>query len=263
MLILEYVTPASNRVRTWSAPKLLDGAVVQQSFWEVRMPQSTALLGVPAGWTDENEWYWDLYVWKRRPRFPLGALLEWVVREPNHLAETVPETADGRDHAYLFSSAGTPGSIRPVLVARAWLVAGFSGSVLIIGLVLLARRPPATLVVVAGLISALALGAAVEPSLIFLGLQSSAFGLVLVIVAALLQRSLDHRRMPATLVRDRARDSSLEALIPVAASPTPPSDSAGSDGSTVIRPRPGTTIEHVHKTGASAPRPVEEGGRPG
>ncbi len=89
-----------------------------------------------------------------------------------------------------------------MLVARAWLVAGFSGSVLMIGLVLLARRPPAMLVVVAGLISALALGAAVEPSLIFLGLQSSAFGLVLVLVAALLQRSA---RPPADAGHARPR----------------------------------------------------------
>ena len=31
----------------WPAPRLLDGGVVLQTLWEVRLPLSRALLGVP------------------------------------------------------------------------------------------------------------------------------------------------------------------------------------------------------------------------
>ena len=224
------------------------------------MTSSLALLGVPADWTDENEWYWDLFVWKRRPRFRTHALRDWVSgaadREP--LADIEP--SETGVHSYLFSRAGGPASIQPVLVARPWLVAGFSGSVLLIGLILLARRPPAMLVLVVALVAVLALGAAVESSLLLLGLQTSAFGLALVAVAAILQRSLARRPITAPVVGDRARDSARE--FPGSVSPpTAAPDFAGSDGSTVIRPRPGTTVDHVRKADSPIPEPLEERGR--
>jgi hypothetical protein len=262
VLALEYIEPASSRSRAWSAPRLLDGAVVQQTFWEVRLPLSIALLGVPQDWTDENQWYWDLYVWKRRPRLGVQALMRWVAEIPGRTPGAVAEAADSQSHAYLFSTAGQPASIRPTLVARPWLVAWFSGSVLLVGLVLLARRPPAPLVMVSALFSALALGAAVEPSLLFLGIQSSVFGLVLVLVAALLRRSTNRRQVPGSVVRDRPRDSSHPVAVSVG-SPTPSPDLAGSDGSTIIRPREGTTIEHRRKPEPPVPEPVEEHGRSG
>lgn len=258
VLTLEYVEPASNRSRTWSAPRLLDGAVAQQTFWEVRVPLSVALLGVPAGFADENQWYWDYYVWKRRPRLGVQALMRWVAETPEG------EAAGRRSHSYLFSTTGNPVSIQPVLVARPWLVAGFSGPVLLVGLVVLARRPPLSLVLVFALFSALALGASVEPSLLFLGLQSSVFGIVLVLVALVLQQSLERRHPAGSVVSNRPRDSASPAS-PRLPGPDPSdsSDLAGSDGSTVIRPRPGTTVEHVRRLEASVPEPVEERGRSG
>ncbi len=262
VLTLEYVESASSRLKNWSAPRLLDGAVVQQSFWEARMPASVALLGVPKGWVDENEWYWDFYVWKRRPRFRSATLLGWVSVDENAETRASVDSTEPRLHAYLFSQAGGPVSIHPVIVARPWLVAGFSGSVLLVGLILLAKRPPAMLMRIVGLMSALILGVALEPSLLLLGIQSSVFGLVLVAVAALLQRSLDRRHSHPSMVGDRSRDSAREIPITVAGS-APMPDLAGSDGSTVIRPRPGTTIDHVRKAEPSLAEPVEERGRSG
>ena len=36
------------------------------------------MIGLPAGWADENEWYWDTYLWQRRPRKSEAASLSAV-----------------------------------------------------------------------------------------------------------------------------------------------------------------------------------------
>jgi len=36
-----------------------------QSLWELRLPWSQALVGIPRDWSDENQWYWTGYAWKR------------------------------------------------------------------------------------------------------------------------------------------------------------------------------------------------------
>ena len=70
--------PRIARDRPGSRPELNEGAVVLQTLWEVQIPWSQALVGVPEGWADENEWYWDLYVWKRRPWRSFSRLVAWV-----------------------------------------------------------------------------------------------------------------------------------------------------------------------------------------
>ena len=63
---------------TWPAPRLLDGGVVLQTLWEVRPPPGSTLLGVPRGWSDENQWHWTGYMWQRRPGQDPAALNGWL-----------------------------------------------------------------------------------------------------------------------------------------------------------------------------------------
>src|SRR5262249_43936457 len=56
---LDYQVSGRDAGSTWPVPRLLGGGVVLQTLWEVRLPWNAALVGVPRGWFDENEWYWD------------------------------------------------------------------------------------------------------------------------------------------------------------------------------------------------------------
>ena len=139
--------PAAKASGGVGAPALLDGGVVQQTLWEVRIPWSEAVVGVPAGWTDENEWYWDAYVWKRRPwKTSAGLAVGSAVRPPAP-APTAGTDADadprGDYHSYLFGRPGGPAGLPLRIASRAWLVAVCSGSVLAVGgLLILVWRPP-------------------------------------------------------------------------------------------------------------------------
>ena len=75
---LEYNLAGRFAGTPWTPPRLLDGGVVEETRWEVRLPWSRAVMGVPSGWTDENQWLWDRYVWKRRPWKDAEALAAWV-----------------------------------------------------------------------------------------------------------------------------------------------------------------------------------------
>ena len=145
---IEYQVPADRTGSAWLPPELHEGAVVLQTLWEVQIPWSQALVGVPDGWADENEWYWDLYVWKRRPWRSFARLVAWVAGaapQASSLDDVLGEEQDG-SHGYLFGRAGPPVALRPWVVSRAWLVAICSGSVLLLGYYLMffkARVAPA------------------------------------------------------------------------------------------------------------------------
>ncbi len=82
MMEISYHFPLDRKAGIWIPPRLLEGGIVQQTLWDVRLPWSRAVVGTPAGWTDENEWYWDRYLWKRRPTRAPGALIDWVAATP-------------------------------------------------------------------------------------------------------------------------------------------------------------------------------------
>ena len=75
---LEYELPAPSNGQVCCAPELPAEAVVLQTFWELQIPWNQAVIGVPAGWADENDWHWDFYVWKCRPWKPFSRLVGWV-----------------------------------------------------------------------------------------------------------------------------------------------------------------------------------------
>jgi hypothetical protein len=220
--------------------EVIGGGVVEESLWEISLPWSRALVGVPPGWSDLNRWYWDRYVWKRRPRLGSEALAQWVGLSPQR--ERPLETPQ-EAHAYLFSRIGPPAALQAGTYSRAVLVGICSGTTLALGLILLLARPPARLLWLCALAAAAVVGASVEPDTLLLVLQSSTLGLVLIVVAALTQRFVDRRRSRHGL----ERASSLverAALVPTASNRNELSD-PGLEGSTVVRRRASTTIDYA------------------
>ncbi len=248
----------------WPAPELVNG-VVQQSVWELSLLGTRAGVGVPAGWNDENHWYWSGLLWKREPRRSETDLARWLAdglprqdgpeatagrlgSRPDHGPVLGPEDLASGRHSYLFSRPGPPTVLRFTSFARATLVLLCSGPILLVGLLILTRRPPPRWLLASLLMLTLGVVALVEINTAFLIVESSALGLALAVVAALIQTVLDRRnRLPdalptGTMVVMSGSPSGLSVspLTPVESNdPTvirPPLDQIG--GSTSTYPTP-------------------------
>ena len=102
-------------------PRLLEGAVALETLWEVQIPWNVAVIGVPEGWSDENQWYWDSYVWKRRPWKSFARLVGWVAGPTSQTPGLEGVSDDEREDAARLS-------VRPVRSAGpAQAVGGIAG----------------------------------------------------------------------------------------------------------------------------------------
>ena len=240
---LEYSAPPPDASGLrWHPPRLLEGGVVQQIFWELAIPGARTLVGTPPGWSDENRWSWQIY-WRRRPWKDDAALSAWVQGDSTRpgLADDPGEGGLGGYHSYLFSRQGDPTELGVATVSRAGMVGVCSGLVLAAGVLLLVRWPSGWLVVAPTAALAIAVGAALRPDETLLVVQSSLVGVGLTILAGIVHR-LSDRAGPASRIGSSsgrpasslAGSSSLMGLSMV-----------GSDESTAIRARPGSTAEHV------------------
>src|SRR5262249_44801207 len=116
----------------WHAPQLLDGGVVLETLWDVQLPWDRVVVGVPSGWSDENEWYWSGRLWRRRPGKGETALDQWIGDAA--AARTEASAAGDMDsYHWLFSRSGPPADLGVWVVSRAWIVAVCSGATLILG----------------------------------------------------------------------------------------------------------------------------------
>ena len=230
VVTLDYTQSAAAVAATgrWGAPKLADGAVIEESTWEVGLPGGVALAGVPEGWSDENQWFWNSYVFMRRPVTSVRA----------GPAGDLPR--DG-SHAYLFARVGGPVDLAPRIVSRAGLVGFCSGAVLVLGLVATSARRWIRAGVFLAIALALVAAVLAPPSVIPLVAQSSVLGFVLLAVAAATRTRLDRRR-PAV---PRGGESSGLGLSASGTSGRVAVADVGSEESTVIRARVGTTVERA------------------
>jgi len=242
---VEFVVPAASVGSAWPAPRLAGGSV-SQTLWEVRLSGHRAGVGIPEGWTDENQWYWDGLLWRRRPARTAAELANWLTGGTGRSRIGEPlDSGDPADrHGYLFSRSGPPSPLRFAIYSRSLLVLVCSGPPLLVGLLVLARRPPARSVVAALLLLVCGVSAFSDPSAILLVAQSSSLGLALLAMAALmnwiLERRSGYRSEPTLVPGPGAIEIASSLLVP----PT-----IGSDDSTAIRPRPPTaavsTAEHA------------------
>jgi hypothetical protein len=246
---LEYNVPARFASPPWSPPRLLDGGVVQETFWEVRLPENRAVVGVPRGWTDQNEWYWDRYVWKRRPWRGAGELTSWVSGSPARAS--LGDGLRGGAQSYLFGRTGPPGALPLTVTTRAWLVALCSGAVLALGGLFFLTVPVhfrALVLTLAAL--GVAVAAALDPAVTFLALQSAEVGAVLVLFVPVIQRVVGRRRLAHSVFGEPNR----LAAASVSGSSYNRQAGVGSDDPTAVRPRPASTVDVL----VAAPPPVPE-----
>jgi hypothetical protein len=240
---LEYQVSGRDAGPPWQAPQLLDGAIVLETLWEVRLPFEMTLVGVPRGWSDEDEWYWDGNLWKRRPGKHGAALTDWLLgtMAPAATLGEHDETSPDDANRFLFSRTGPPLALAVWVVPRAWAVVTCSGAALIVGFFSIFSRIRFRTVWVALAGLALLTAALVQPSATFLAAQSAFIGVILTLLGLVIQRLHDWMRSPALSAREPAgvapqtvTDSSLNR-----------SEGVGSDDSTAIRVRVPSTIDFV------------------
>jgi hypothetical protein len=238
---LEYQSSEQAVRSKWPVPRLLGGGVVLQTMWEVRPPPGSALLGVPRGWSEENQWYWSGYMWKRRSWQDVAAINEWLVG-----AGASARAADDRDafnvdysDRYLFSRSGQPLALSVWIVSQSWLVAICSGATLLFGFLAMFSRlrfRTAWLVIAGfGLLAAVLL----QPSVTTLLLQAAVIGAILTLSGLLIE---------SLIIRSRSRSIAARGAVLPASRPAPdsalkPTASVGSDDSTAIRVRVSSTMD--------------------
>ncbi len=254
-LAVDYAGPIA-RSSAWQ-PAALVGSVTESAYWEVVVGGDRAVLGTPAGWSDENRWRWTKYIWMKTPLRSEDDLLVWAA---GAAAPSVGEASSAPTslHAYLFRKADGLGPLPVSVVSRSALVVACSGAVALagIGLVVIgaAARPYAALAIAVIVLAA----SAWDPDLALQAIPSGALGLLLTAVAAALQWITGRRRTAAA--RGRFAGSSGQA--PTAAPSTSASviPAVGSDDSTSIRPRPApptsaSADRFVISPGAGPPEP--------
>jgi hypothetical protein len=247
LVSIDYAVPSSESADGWPALRLLAGGVVQQSVWEVQVLGTRAGVGTPSGWVNENEWYWEDLLWRRRPWKTEAELANWLTGgNSRYRFSDSTITGDlGGQHRYLFSRVGPPTPLRFAVFSRLTLLLSCSGPILLMGLLALFRRPPPRLIAVMLLAIGFAAGSIIEFDVMLLLLQSSALGIALLVMALAMHWAIE-RRSQSRARGDRALvvgPSSLGSSLgrgPV----------VGSDDSTAIRVRPTTpsavsTADHI------------------
>jgi hypothetical protein len=239
LIEIEYQAKGEQAARVLTPPELSEGAVILQSLWEVHVPWSQAILGVPDGWADENEWYWDVYVWRRRPSSSFARLLAWVSGSaaPVSGSDESLEQQQDDSHSYLFGRSGRPALMGPWLVSRALVVAICSGSVLLLGFYLMFFKAQFALVWTALAVLGLLAACFAHSSAVLLVLQSAVSGLVLALLGLLIQALIERTKSAAP----PAGAGPPSATTPLPLSPT----GVGSDDSTAIRARTSSTMDYV------------------
>ncbi len=256
LVAVEFVVPAESVGSDWPAPRLAAGSVVQ-TLWEVRLSGQRAGVGIPSGWTDENQWYWDGLLWRRRPARTSAEVANWLTGGNGRfrLGDLFEGGDQGDRHSYLFSRMGPPSPLRFAVYSRSLLVLLCSGPPLLVGLLILGRRPPARSVVAALMLLVFGVTAFSDPSTILLVAQSSLLGLALLAIAAIMNWAVERR----SGFRDAPKLGSTPGTVEGQSSLLVP-PSLGSDESTAIRPRTlnagVTTAEHAHIV-ANPERPAE------
>jgi hypothetical protein len=243
LLEIEFQEAATGRTRhDYSAPQLLDENVILQTLWQIQVPWNLAVIGVPEGWADENQWYWDLYVWKRKPSRVLARLVSWVSNAQPQSVGPDEMLGEDRDdsHAYLFSRSGPPAVLKLWVAPRGWIVGISSGLVLLFGFYLMYSGVRFLVVWVAASLLCLLSVTLAHPSVVALVVQSAVSGVILALLGLLIHRLLERSR---SRVAPPAAQSSISGQA-VAATPLSGSVGVGSDDSTAIRVRGSSTTDY-------------------
>ncbi len=148
---------------------------------------------------------------------------------------------------FVFSRSGDPVALAIWVLPRSWLVAVCSGATLFLGFLAIFSRARFRTIWLGLVGLALVAGMFLQPSALFLMIQSAVIGLALTLLGLVIRSLIERSRG----VRLPSRDSALVSVRPSADSSLDRSSSVGSDDSTAIRVRVPSTMDFV-------PTPVVE-----
>ena len=252
----EYQTSGQGSNRRLQAPRLLDGEVVLQSVWELRVPGNHAILGVPQGWFDENQWYWDGYASKQGSARSGASLRGWLLGgalTPSRVGDRRRRANRAFDEShrsdFVFSRSGEPVALSIWVVPRSWLVAVCSGATLFLGFLAIFSRAQFRTIWLALAVLGLLAAMFIPASVLFLVFQSAAIGVALTLLGLVIRSVIERSRG----MRLPSRDSSLFTVRPAADSSLDRSSGVGSDDSTAIRVRVPSTLDFVPTPTAEPP----------
>jgi len=174
-------------------PKLGSGAWVQRLYWQLVVPGDQHYIGSPSQLTPEFAWNWFGWGWSRQNHWDQADLENWIGAAHQDLLPSAT-------NRYLFSMAGNPERLVAHTAARWQLVLSASALVLVVGLLLLKMktiRQGAVLFVCGVVLLGLA---AWSPDAALLFGQACILGLVLLLLAALMERFVTRRRNRMTRV---------------------------------------------------------------
>jgi len=157
-------------------------------YWQLVLPPNEHVVVSPESFTGEYRWGWHGYFWGRRPLLDQTQLESWAGATSQ---APLPENSS----IYLYSTFGNVDRLKLYTAGRAWIVLLASGVALMAGLLLIympLSRHPATLLVFA--LTMLSAGA-IFPETTLLLAQAASLGLVLTLLAGLLNRGVARRRI--------------------------------------------------------------------
>ncbi len=231
ILAIDYATPARSK-SAWEPPAV-ESAIWQTTYWNVSVPNTVAILGVPTGWTDQNEWAWDRFVWIRRPVMSVDELRAWFSGTARKRANDEPP-AVGTGHAYLFRRTEGPARMPVMTVSRVLLLAICSGSVGLFGILLVIARPALRSLIIPAAMAVFIVAVGWDPNITFQVVQSGMLGATLAGIALVLQRVIDRRSGGRPRVIESSGSHTQGPQRTTSLVHTPISD----DESTAIRTRP-------------------------
>jgi hypothetical protein len=240
---LDLQEAAANPTQGWRLPELRDGGVVLQALWEVRLPWSMALVGIPRGWCDENGWGWTGLSWKRSPGKQAAGQNEWLLGATASASSIDDFNGPGGDSPdrYLFSRRGQPTGLKAWIVPGPWLVGICSGFTLVFGFLANFLRLRFRTVWLVFAVVAVLTAVLVEPTVTFLVLEASALGALLALLGLLIERWIERSSLRSL----RPERAAAVTIRPGTESSLNRSAGVGSDDSTAIRVRVPSTLDHA------------------
>ena len=186
-------------------PRLLEGGVVLQALWEVRLPWSMAGRN-PAG------------LERRKSLVLVGLLVQARSREgggrPLRMAarllcwrfghRRIYRLRSDQSDRYLFSRRGQPTALEAWIVPGAWLVGVCSGLMLVVGFLAIFFRFRFRTIWLAAAALAVLAAVLVEPSVSLLVLQSAWLGAVLSLLGLMIERTIERANVGSTRAPARA-----------------------------------------------------------
>ena len=217
------------------AAAFADDVLERRFVWDVAVLPEDHVMGLPASWTSQQTWNWMGLGWERQAVVSSTELAAWIDASlGREEIDAIGGEWPARQKRAVYTGIGRPGGGVAWVVPTWCIVLAVSGLVLATGLWLLSTAAWQRPGVAIGTLTGLGLAAAAYPSLVPLVGQAAVPGVVLVGLAAVLQRLTATRPAP-----DRPAEGGSASSLTRTAAPTVSLIVAGSNppGSTATAGR--------------------------